>query len=193
MMQNVTICANQCWSQKRHPPPVSQAGRGPYGVVGAQRREAQPTGEAEKQRSVPFSAHCEIVKTKCLSFEWQLNSQPACMTNAAFSQAPCSKQLTQSMQDKSTCRRVLFPAEPSETHARLLFVPLCLHGVAMVVVWGEDISWYFLYAAFFCTKRQLLSHFAAHNSIDLWLLLFAKFYRSECGHVRQVPSLLKLV
>ena len=34
-------------------PPVSQ------GPVGAQRREAQPAGEAEKQRSVPFSAHSE--------------------------------------------------------------------------------------------------------------------------------------
>jgi len=34
-------------------PPVSQ------GPVGAQRREAQPAGEAEKQRSMPFSAHSE--------------------------------------------------------------------------------------------------------------------------------------
>ena len=42
------------------------------GPVGAQRREAQPAGDAEKQWSVPFSALCEIVKTKCSSFEWQL-------------------------------------------------------------------------------------------------------------------------
>ena len=46
------------------------------GPVGAQRREAQPAGEAEKQRSVPFSAHSELVKTKCLLFEWQLILDP---------------------------------------------------------------------------------------------------------------------
>jgi len=47
-------------------PPMSQ------GPEGAKRREAQPAGEAEKQRSVPFSVHSEIVKTKCSCFEWQL-------------------------------------------------------------------------------------------------------------------------
>jgi len=44
-------------------------------TAGAQRREAQPAGEAEKQRSVPFSAHGGIVKTKCSSFEWQLTGK----------------------------------------------------------------------------------------------------------------------
>ena len=53
-------------------PTCAAGGSVSQGPVGAQRREAQPAGEAEKQRSVPFSAHSEIVKTKCSSFEWQL-------------------------------------------------------------------------------------------------------------------------
>ena len=41
----------------------------PPRIAGKGRRGAE---EAEKQRSVPFLAHCEIVKTKGSSFEWQL-------------------------------------------------------------------------------------------------------------------------
>jgi len=42
---------------------------GPYGPL---HNKAQPAGEDEKQRSVPFSAHCETVETLCSPFERQL-------------------------------------------------------------------------------------------------------------------------
>jgi len=43
--------------------PVHMCGDYTRGPIGAQRRGAQAAGQAEKQRSVPFSVHCEIAKT----------------------------------------------------------------------------------------------------------------------------------